>query len=81
MNNERKFTKEGNSEGGRWYYNGYELYLGPRGGCFYYSDNFNKVYVDREFADNNINEKVKEAKFRLNIAAFLSKKRNEESSK
>lgn len=29
------------------YYNGNQLYIGPKGGCFYYNSNGNKTYVDR----------------------------------
>ncbi|MGG8497727.1 hypothetical protein ACQY1Q_15055 [Tenacibaculum sp. TC6] len=28
-------------------HNGKTLYTGPKGGCYYYNDNRNKVYVER----------------------------------
>lgn len=32
------------------YYNGNKLYVGKRGGCYYYSGD-NKVYVDRSYCN------------------------------
>lgn len=29
------------------FYNGKQLYTGPKGGCYYYNSNGNKTYVDR----------------------------------
>jgi len=29
------------------YHNGSELFLGPKGGCYYLNSNGNKTYVDR----------------------------------
>lgn len=29
------------------FHNGKQLYLGPKGGCYYYNSNGNKEYVDR----------------------------------
>jgi hypothetical protein len=29
------------------FHNGHQLWKGPRGGCYYYNDNNNKIYVER----------------------------------
>lgn len=34
-------------------YNGRQLYVGPRGGCYYINSNGNKSYVDRSFCGTN----------------------------
>ena len=39
--------EQNNTEISCGYYNGNALYTGPRGGCYYYSENETKVYVDR----------------------------------
>lgn len=30
------------------FHNGKQLWKGPQGGCYYYNDNDNKTYVDRD---------------------------------
>ena len=32
-------------------YNGHQLWIGPRGGCYYYNSNHNKTYVDRSYCN------------------------------
>jgi endonuclease G len=34
-------------------YNGRQLYVGPRGGCYYINSNGNKTYVDRSYCGTN----------------------------
>lgn len=34
-------------------YNGHQLYLGPKGGCYYINSNNNKTYVDRDYCHCN----------------------------
>lgn len=34
-------------------YNGHALYVGPKGGCYYYNSNGNKTYVDRSYCNCN----------------------------
>ncbi|RZN83374.1 MAG: hypothetical protein EVB11_05320 [Winogradskyella sp.] len=43
-------NEDGNEELTEWEcgsHNGNTLYTGPRGGCYYYNSNGNKIYVDR----------------------------------
>ncbi len=37
--------------GGCGTYNGHTLYKGPQGGCYYYNDQGNKIYVDRSLCN------------------------------
>lgn len=32
-------------------YNGHQLFVGPKGGCYYINSNNNKTYVDRNYCN------------------------------